>query len=44
MWYEPPLGIHRVARNASRTDPATIVVFFILEKGQPLLLPTKESA
>lgn len=38
-WYEPPMHIHRVARNPSKTRPAKIVAFLIADKGQPLTLP-----
>jgi quercetin dioxygenase-like cupin family protein len=38
-WYEPPMHIHRVARNPSKTRPAKIIAFLIAGKGQPLTLP-----
>ncbi len=37
VWYEAPRHIHRVSRNASATEPAKLLAFLILEKGQPLL-------
>jgi quercetin dioxygenase-like cupin family protein len=39
MWYEASRNLHRVARNPSASTPAKILVFFILDKGQPLLIP-----
>lgn len=36
-WYERPGQLHRVARNASRNDPAKLVVFFLTEAGKPVL-------
>jgi hypothetical protein len=33
--------VHIVARNASHTAPAKFLVFFVKEKGAPILLPTK---
>jgi quercetin dioxygenase-like cupin family protein len=38
-WYELPMHVHRVARNASKTRPAKILAFLISEKGQPLTMP-----
>ena len=38
-WYEPPMHIHRVARNPSKTRRAKIIAFLIAGKGQPLTLP-----
>jgi quercetin dioxygenase-like cupin family protein len=39
IWYEPPRGTHRVARNPSTTEQCKILVFLILAKGQPILTP-----
>jgi quercetin dioxygenase-like cupin family protein len=36
-WYERPGQIHRVARNASATEPAKLVVFFLTAPGKPVL-------
>ncbi len=36
VWYEAPRHLHRVSRNASATEPAKLLAFLILEKGQPL--------
>lgn len=38
-FYEPPMHIHRISRNASKTRPAKLLAFNITEKGQPLVLP-----
>ena len=41
MFYEPPMHVHAVSRNASRTEPARFLVFRIAEKGQPGSVPAK---
>ncbi|HWX42924.1 MAG TPA: cupin domain-containing protein [Blastocatellia bacterium] len=33
-WYEPPGTIHAVSRNASRTEPAKLLVFAVGEEGK----------
>lgn len=35
VFYENPDDIHSVSRNASATEPAKILVFFLKEKGAP---------
>jgi quercetin dioxygenase-like cupin family protein len=40
-FYEGPDDIHTVGRNASKTEPAKFVVFFLKDKGAPLLIPEK---
>jgi quercetin dioxygenase-like cupin family protein len=40
-FYEGPDDIHTVGRNASSTDPAKFVVFFVKDKGAPILVPVK---
>ena len=40
-FYEGPSDVHIVGRNASQTKPAKFVVFFVKEKGAPVLVPTK---
>jgi quercetin dioxygenase-like cupin family protein len=40
-FYEGPGDIHLVSRNASKTAPAKFVVFFVKDKGAPLLVPAK---
>jgi quercetin dioxygenase-like cupin family protein len=31
-WWEPPGAIHRVSRNASSTDPATLLAIYVAPK------------
>ena len=38
-FYEGPSDVHVVGRNASQTKPAKFVVFFVKDKGAPLLVP-----
>ena len=38
-FYEGPDDVHVVGRNASTTAPARFVVFFVKEKGAPILIP-----
>jgi len=40
-FYEGPDDIHTVGRNASNTEPAKFVVFFVKKKGAPVLVPEK---
>ena len=40
-FYEKPGDVHTVARNASQTAPAKFLVFFVKDKGAPVLVPTK---
>src|SRR6266850_1335689 len=40
-FYEGPEDVHVVGRNASQTKPAKLVVFFVKDKGAPVLVPTK---
>ena len=39
-FYEGPDDVHVVGRNASQTKPAKLVVFFVKDKGAPVLVPT----
>ena len=41
-FYEGPDDVHVVGRNASSTKPAKFVVFFIKDKGAPVLVPVPE--
>ena len=41
-FYEGPNDIHVVGRNASSTKPAKFVVFFVKDKGAPVLVPAPE--
>jgi quercetin dioxygenase-like cupin family protein len=38
-FYEGPDDVHLLSRNASATEPAKFVVFFVKTIGAPLLLP-----
>src|SRR5215813_3886209 len=38
-FYEGPDDVHVVGRNASQTEPAKFVVFFVKDKGAPVLVP-----
>jgi len=38
-FYEGPNYVHTVSRNASNTTPAKFVVFFVKDKGAPVLVP-----
>ena len=40
-FYEGPDDLHTVGRNASKTEPAKFVVFFVKDKGAPILVPAK---
>jgi quercetin dioxygenase-like cupin family protein len=41
-FYEGPDDIHVVGRNASSTKPAKFVVFFVKDKGAPVVVPVPE--
>lgn len=41
-FYEGPNDVHVVGRNASSTKPAKFVVFFVKDKGAPVLVPAPE--
>ena len=40
-FYESPDDVHTVSRNASKTQPARFVVFFVKQKGAPTTVPAK---
>ena len=40
-FYEGPDDVHTVGRNASKTEPAKFVVFFVKDKGAPILVPER---
>ncbi len=40
-FFEGPNDVHLVSRNASDSQPAKFVVFFVKKQGAPLLLPAK---
>ena len=39
MFYEPPLHLHSVSRNASQRELAKFLVFRVIEKGKPATVP-----
>jgi quercetin dioxygenase-like cupin family protein len=41
-FYEGPDDIHVVGKNASTTKPAKFVVFFVKDKGAPVVVPVPE--
>ena len=41
-FYEGPSDVHVVGRNASSTKSAKFVVFFVKDKGAPVLVPVPE--
>jgi len=41
-FYEGPNDVHVVGRNASTTKSAKFVVFFVKDKGAPVLVPVPE--
>lgn len=43
-FYETPNDIHSVSRNASESEPAKILVFFIKMKNTPISVPADEQA
>ena len=38
-FYEGPDDVHVIGRNASKTKPAKFVVFFVKDKGAPVVVP-----
>ena len=40
-FYEGPGDVHTMTRNASQTAPAKFLVFFVKDKGAPILVPAK---
>jgi len=41
MFYEQPMHLHAVSRNASQTEPVKFLVFRAIEKGKPATVPAK---
>jgi quercetin dioxygenase-like cupin family protein len=41
MFYEPPMHLHAVSRNASQTEPVKFLVIRVAEKGAPGSVPAK---
>jgi quercetin dioxygenase-like cupin family protein len=40
-FYETPSDVHRVSKNASATEPATILVFMVKDKDKPATRPAE---
>jgi quercetin dioxygenase-like cupin family protein len=40
-FYEGPDDVHVVSRNASKTKPAKLLAFFVIQKGAPVLVSVK---
>jgi quercetin dioxygenase-like cupin family protein len=40
-FYEGPNDIHTVSRNASKTEPAKLLVFMVKNEGAPTVIPMK---
>lgn len=40
-FYEGPEDIHLVGRNASSTEPAKFLAFFVKDKGAPVVMPAQ---
>lgn len=38
-FFESPQDVHTVSRNASTTEPARFLVFFVKQKGAPITVP-----
>ena len=41
MFYEPPLHLHAVSKNASQSEPARFLVFRVIDRGKPATVPAK---
>jgi quercetin dioxygenase-like cupin family protein len=44
MFYEPPGATHEVSKNASATEPATLLAMIFAKKGSILTTPVQRSA
>ena len=40
-WYESPKKPHVVSKNASKTEPARLLVFLLSQEGESLVVPMK---
>ncbi len=40
-WYESPKIPHVVSKNASKTEPAKLLVFMLSQESEPLVVPMK---
>ena len=43
VFYESPTDVHLVTRNASTTQPATLLVFFVKKTGAPATVAVEEA-
>jgi quercetin dioxygenase-like cupin family protein len=43
-FYEAPNGVHQVSANASRTEPAEFIAFFVCDNSKPLSSPVSAVA
>ncbi|MGA2923304.1 MAG: cupin domain-containing protein [Candidatus Sulfotelmatobacter sp.] len=41
-FYEPPNGLHEVSANASQTQPATLIAYFVCDHNMPLSINVPE--
>lgn len=41
-FYEPPMHTHRLFRNVSETEAATLIIFEVSQKGKPLAMGLRE--
>ena len=44
MFYEPPHGVHLVSANASTTEPAKLLAYFICDRDAALSVDMPEGA
>lgn len=42
-WYESPKIPHVISKNASKTEPAKLLVFLLSQESEPLVVPMKSS-
>ena len=42
-FYEAPNGVHRVSANASQTQPAKLIAFFVCDQEGPITIPIPAS-
>ena len=40
-FYEAPNGVHQISANASRTEPATLLAYFVCDGNAPLTRPAR---
>ncbi|WP_449434874.1 cupin domain-containing protein [Pseudomonas putida] len=41
FWYEAPGTVHSVSRNASKSEPAKLLVWSLVDEGKPVTEPLK---